>query len=133
MSRSHAEIAKLNHGRIAAAFQQEGAIVDTVAEKLELPREAVNIAAPWARAELDHGNSDVYELELSGPDCEWDFRDHEDFYDGDGKPRDGAQADKLVKPYYARVTLRARSDDEAKQAALDTHPAATDVTTCKKV
>lgn len=114
-----------SQARIRDAFNADGtATVDTVASALKLPRDLVNEHAPWAKAELDGSNSKVYEVELIGPQTEWEFRDHPDYYDAQGRPRTGRRDDapKVVRPAFCSVLLRARSRDEAEQAALATHP-----------
>lgn len=154
MSRSeHRKQGSLNRARILAAFGQTGATVDTVAEKLGLHRDAVNEEAPWHAAELTTENAAVYDVELTGDDCEWDFRDQAEsftddgeprggFYDGQGRPRTGARGDdgklldghaeKVVRPAYVRVTLLARSQDEAEAAAFATHPGHHTVKSCTR-
>lgn len=152
--------AELNKGKILAAFQQEGATVDTVASLLGLHREAVNAQAPWHRAELTLENADQYEVELVGDECEWDFRPLADSYTEDGEPRGGyyddegrprtgkrkvdakgnetdeledGHAEKVVAEARASTRLMARSKDEAVSAALAMHPGYHTVAGCKKL
>lgn len=117
-TKEHLTLAAENRSRVALTFADNTKPfdVDGVAEELGLPREVVNLAAPWDRAELDASNSSVYRVELEGDPVVWDHRDSPDYFDDDGNPQ------QVVKPAYARVDLRARSDDEAQAAALATHP-----------
>jgi hypothetical protein len=116
--------------------------IDEVAATLGLPRDVVNAAAPWAYAELDHTNSDVYDVVMSGGEVEWEFREGPDYYDKDGQPRTGARdakgelleghAEKLRRRALAVVQLRARSSAEAREQAALTHPQYDKVESVKK-
>lgn len=86
----------------------------------------------WEEAILDASNSDVYTVEMSGDDVEWEFRDRPDFWTKDGKRRDGEEAPKLVAPATGTVTLRARSPQEARAAATRSHPEYHTVESVKK-
>lgn len=77
---------------------------------------------PWEEAILDASNSDLYRVEMSGPEVEWEFRDRPEFYDSKKRRRDGVEAKKLRRPAFGVVTLRARSVQEAQAAAIRSHP-----------
>lgn len=126
VSAEHRKLAAENRTAVAVAFATNDTPfdVDGVAAHLGLPREVVNLAAPWDRAELDDTNSDVYRVELEGDPVTWAHRDAPDYFDEDGKPQE------VVKPAYARVDLRARTQDEAEAAALATHPGFHTITSC---
>lgn len=78
----------------------------------------------WEDAELDGSNSDLYQVAMSGDDVDWEWRDAPDFYTAKGLRRDGTkgQADKLRRPAAGTVTLRARSEQEARAAVIRAHP-----------
>jgi hypothetical protein len=61
-----------------------------------------------------------FDVELEGPEVEWEFRDAPGFYDSHGRPRTGksGEAAKVKRPAYARVTLEAEDKDDAAAKAL---------------
>lgn len=88
---------------------------------------------PWESAELDASNSQLYEVHMAGDDVDWEFRDAPDYYTKKGLRRDGVDAPKLRKAAFGVTRLRARSVDEARAAAIRTHPEYHTVESVKKI
>lgn len=80
----------------------------------------------------------LYKVVLEGDEVEWVHRDADEYFeldksgarklDDDGNPIPRT----VVKPARADVTLRARSDDEAKSIALRHNPDFHTVLSCEK-